>query len=375
MMKPVNLDPTRDEEMAPLTTTGIVSASSVSSPSTTPGASQPQQHEDDIVLVDGLSKADGRHHQRRTTSSSWRGVVYCTLMMAFAVGTCVVLKKEMVSNIRDQSSSYIRKKVNQVWSSSSSTSSSNSSSPSFSTATLTTMNLNSTDMASTVAHGGSQEDQNSDENAADDSDQENEEKDKNQGSQEGGDDYDEPVNDIDKRSGETEQKEDEGPSSSSLSSSDVSTSVVVEPAPSILDHRPNLVLHVGPQKTASSTLQDAWHRPTGLLQLLLDDNYRYEFINPHRGWFDCKVYGGGFHDCVTAQKFYDMLNVASNNNKNLLLSDENLDATYASTLRDAIDDEKFKVTVVVVYRRIHEWLVSWVRFIFNVVVVVSCWFR
>lgn len=40
-------------------------------------------------------------------------------------------------------------------------------------------------------------------------------------------------------------------------------------------------------------------------------------------------------------------------------SDENLDERYASTLRDVIQDSEWDITVVVVYRRIHEWLVSW----------------
>jgi hypothetical protein len=45
--------------------------------------------------------------------------------------------------------------------------------------------------------------------------------------------------------------------------------------------------------------------------------------------------------------------------KNLLLSDENLDNRFVQALKDVIDENEWNVTVIVVYRRIHEWLVSW----------------
>lgn len=45
--------------------------------------------------------------------------------------------------------------------------------------------------------------------------------------------------------------------------------------------------------------------------------------------------------------------------KNVLVSDENLDGRFAGPLRDAIDDDKFLVKVIVVYRPIFQWLPSW----------------
>ena len=55
----------------------------------------------------------------------------------------------------------------------------------------------------------------------------------------------------------------------------------------------------------------------------------------------------------------EILSTASEERRNLLLSDENLDDRFADALRAVIDDNQFRVRVVVVYRRIHQWLPSW----------------
>ena len=124
----------------------------------------------------------------------------------------------------------------------------------------------------------------------------------------------------------------------------------------------NLVLHVGPQKTGSTTLQDAWTGPEGVISKAFadDDHYRYHFIHPNQGYFDCDVGTfGGFQNCTASRKLYGAIATAARAGTNLLLSDENLDEQFAVALRDAIDETQWHVTVIVVYRRIHQWLVSW----------------
>ena len=120
--------------------------------------------------------------------------------------------------------------------------------------------------------------------------------------------------------------------------------------------KPHLVLHVGPQKSGSSTLQSAWdimHRE------LDEDMYNYKHITPEARDFDCSVSRfGGFTDCKASAKLKKLISDTNEAGRNLLLTDENLDERFADTLRDVIDDDKWEVTVVVVYRRIHEWIVS-----------------
>lgn len=276
-------------------------------------------------------------------------MVYCTLIAgAVTLSICFFVDKEAVLGLRDRSSSYIRKKMDQVLSSSSSSDEQSAS-----------IGYTTTETEKPVS--GTNDTKEEMENTMEDLEPPPE-VDKN----ETGDDSNVVSDEKNATSENTKSpsKKDENSTPTvvieeNAKTNNAATSVAVEPAPSILDKRPNLVLHVGPQKTASSTLQDAWHKPQGLLSLLRADNYRYEFINPHRGFFQCQVYGGGFHDCVASKKLKDVLVSAAHNQKNLLLSDENLDGVYAETLRDVIDDNQFKVSVVVVYRRIHEWLVSW----------------
>jgi hypothetical protein len=125
-----------------------------------------------------------------------------------------------------------------------------------------------------------------------------------------------------------------------------------------LDNRPHLVLHVGPQKTGSSTLQDVWSKPKELLDLLKQDNFEYVRMNPHRGIFTCGIENGSYTKCNATDKLVNILQDATRDHHHLLLSDENLDGKFSETLQDIIDESKFRVKVVVVYRRIHEWLVS-----------------
>lgn len=122
--------------------------------------------------------------------------------------------------------------------------------------------------------------------------------------------------------------------------------------------RPHLLLHVGPQKTGSSTLQSAWDIMSKTLE---EDNYHVEHITPEHGDFECDVGPwGGFKDCKVGRVLKDTVATAYANGQNLILSDENLDQRFVGTLRELIDESMWQVKVVVVYRRIHEWLVSWV---------------
>lgn len=127
-----------------------------------------------------------------------------------------------------------------------------------------------------------------------------------------------------------------------------------------LDNRPSLILHVGPQKTGSTTLQQAWASPKELADLLKQDKFFYAKITPEKGMFDCHVEDGKkYTNCEASEYLHTMIDNASKKGQNVLFSDENLDETYANTLRKAINDKQFKTRVVVVYRRIHEWLFSW----------------
>lgn len=124
-----------------------------------------------------------------------------------------------------------------------------------------------------------------------------------------------------------------------------------------IDSRPHLYLHVGPQKTGSSTLQYSWDQ---LGPALLEDNYNYKHVMPEDSDFDCEVGPWGtFINCRASQQLKDLIEKSKEEGKNLLLSDENLDHRFAQPLRDVIDDTEWQVTVIVMYRRIHEWLVSW----------------
>jgi hypothetical protein len=122
------------------------------------------------------------------------------------------------------------------------------------------------------------------------------------------------------------------------------------------NQKPHLVLHVGPQKSGSSTLQSAWdimHRE------LDEDEYNYKHITPEARDFECSVTRfGGFTDCKASEKLKTLISDTHKAGRNLLLTDENLDERFVDTLRDVIDDGQWDVTVVVVYRRVHEWIVS-----------------
>eukprot|EP00535_Pseudo-nitzschia_heimii_P007036 CAMPEP_0197190542 /NCGR_PEP_ID=MMETSP1423-20130617/21839_1 /TAXON_ID=476441 /ORGANISM="Pseudo-nitzschia heimii, Strain UNC1101" /LENGTH=844 /DNA_ID=CAMNT_0042642941 /DNA_START=241 /DNA_END=2778 /DNA_ORIENTATION=+ len=124
--------------------------------------------------------------------------------------------------------------------------------------------------------------------------------------------------------------------------------------------KPRLFLHVGPQKTGSSTLQSMLDKLSGLTGKLDGDHLRYRHVMPEAGDFDCVLDDwGGWHDCRASDFLRSLIRTAKEEGANLLLTDENLDANFVSGLRKAIDDSEWDVTVIVVYRRIHEWLVSW----------------
>ncbi|KAL3915932.1 MAG: hypothetical protein SGILL_005411 [Bacillariaceae sp.] len=124
--------------------------------------------------------------------------------------------------------------------------------------------------------------------------------------------------------------------------------------------KPKLYLHVGPQKTGSSSLQTALDVISELTYRIEDDNLVYDHITPETGSFDCELGPwGGFINCVVSDKLKGLMSHTHNSGQNLLLTDENLGDRFVGPLRDAIDSNEWDITVVVVYRRIHEWLVSW----------------
>jgi hypothetical protein len=125
--------------------------------------------------------------------------------------------------------------------------------------------------------------------------------------------------------------------------------------------KPRLYLHVGPQKTGSSTLQTALDIMSGATyEKLGNDNLSYRHITPEEGDFDCELGPwGGFIKCKASGQLLNLIAETRDSGRNLLLTDENLGDQFVQPLRDAIDDNDWTVTVIVVYRRIHEWLVSW----------------
>eukprot|EP00536_Pseudo-nitzschia_multiseries_P010304 jgi/Psemu1/202902/e_gw1.309.33.1 len=68
---------------------------------------------------------------------------------------------------------------------------------------------------------------------------------------------------------------------------------------------------------------------------------------------------GGLFNCKSSRKLKQLIRTTKNAGQNLLLSDENLGDQFSETLRDVIDDDDWDVTVIIMYRRIHQWLVSW----------------
>jgi hypothetical protein len=121
-----------------------------------------------------------------------------------------------------------------------------------------------------------------------------------------------------------------------------------------------LYLHVGPQKTGSSSLQTALDIISQLTYRIEDDNLTYEHITPETGSFDCELGPwGGFVNCVVSEKLKKLILQTHISGQNLLLTDENLGERFVGPLRDAIKSNEWDVTVIVMYRRIHEWLVSW----------------
>ncbi|KAG7338715.1 hypothetical protein IV203_037317 [Nitzschia inconspicua] len=124
--------------------------------------------------------------------------------------------------------------------------------------------------------------------------------------------------------------------------------------------KPRLFLHVGPQKTGSSTLQSALDIMSRLTYHLDQDNLTYRHITPEEGDFDCELGPwGGFINCVVSEKLKKLISETRDAGHNLLLTDENLGDRFVAPLRAAISDDEWDVTVIVMYRRVHEWLVSW----------------
>ena len=129
----------------------------------------------------------------------------------------------------------------------------------------------------------------------------------------------------------------------------------------LISDKPRLYLHIGPQKTGSSTLQTALDIMSGTTyEKLGNDNLSYRHITPEEGDFDCELGPwGGFINCKASDQLLDLIAETRDSGTNLLLTDENLGDRFVQPLRDAIDDNDWNIAVIVVYRRIHEWLVSW----------------
>lgn len=93
--------------------------------------------------------------------------------------------------------------------------------------------------------------------------------------------------------------------------------------------KPRLYLHVGPQKTGSSTLQSALDIISHLSYKLEDDNLTYSHITPEVGSFDCELGPwGGFLNCVVSEKLNNLMMETQEAGQNLLLTDENLGDRY-----------------------------------------------
>ena len=135
---------------------------------------------------------------------------------------------------------------------------------------------------------------------------------------------------------------------------------IIDDLADIRKPKPRLFLHVGPQKTGSSSIQSMLDKLSQLTGTLKGDNLNYKHITPEEGDFDCELdQYGGWHNCVASEQLKNLIDTSRAEGRSLLLTDENLDANFAQGLRDAISDDDWDVTVIVMYRRIHEWLVSW----------------
>ena len=117
---------------------------------------------------------------------------------------------------------------------------------------------------------------------------------------------------------------------------------------------------IRPQKTGSSTIQSTLDKLSQLSNELKLDNLYYRHVMPEAGDFDCAINAwGGFHNCTVSETLKALMQQVNDEGKDLLLTDENLNQNFAGALRDAIDDDDWDIMVIVMYRRIHEWLLSW----------------
>lgn len=148
-------------------------------------------------------------------------------------------------------------------------------------------------------------------------------------------------------------------------------------------HKPMLIMHVGPIKTASTSLQDAL---TIYHKFLESDNYYYlgkvnkEYADNFRGREDVYrpfIYGCFWGDdgsveftqkCDKEQQlFTDILRDHLHAGHNVIMSDESMGRDLSerewALLKQTFAG--FDVKVVVAYRRYHEWLVSFYKHLFR----------
>ncbi|GAX12596.1 hypothetical protein FisN_13Lh056 [Fistulifera solaris] len=162
----------------------------------------------------------------------------------------------------------------------------------------------------------------------------------------------------------------EGDYNESSSSSDLPLYTTIHNTTTTYATKPHLVIHIGPEKTASTTLQkDFFYKFRK--HTFKADNYiylgRYTFLRALQEvllYCPYKLREKPKHPCY--QRFLRLLDDERWRGKNILLSEE----VYSKAIWDleAVErvqqdfmpflQERWDVSVVAVYRRFHEWLIS-----------------
>ena len=133
------------------------------------------------------------------------------------------------------------------------------------------------------------------------------------------------------------------------------------------DHLPWLVMYVGPMKTGTTTMQDIL---TGLDEVLAKDKYVYlgrrnqparwsPLLQFHINGLKNQTCGGMKHDQQCwHQRVLPVLDELQSQGSNLLMHDEWLakEGNY-ELLRQAVQN-KYRVVIVVGYRRLWDWIAS-----------------
>jgi len=138
---------------------------------------------------------------------------------------------------------------------------------------------------------------------------------------------------------------------------------------------PRVILHIGPHKTATSTVQEYIKR-SHVIQWLGADNVSMPTFEdlpgrerrlPEFNFASCVAHFGGCHGKTTLPKFSEYSNRTFHENKDILLVAEDLDRL------ETLDFDLLKkallpytnIQVVIVYRRLPDWYRSWYNEIMN----------